>query len=1043
MLGHRWLARASYIGFATIVLSVAAPGMGVRADDPPVGAEDLRPGLVVIYRDAAKPTPAEFAQLEPTIALRWGGNETAHPRLAPSEGTARWEGYVNIVRTGAYRFSARLRGKVWVRVGHKEVLAAEVHDAAPVPTQGPETRLEAGIYPLIAEYTRLPGLARLEVTWQAPFFPEEPLAREYLGHLPAKVPASVSANRLRERGRLLAEERSCLRCHQPDANDRMARGLIWRQGPDLSQVGGRAHPGWIYQWLASPHQMRPGSVMPDMFRDDDVGRVERILVTHYLASLGGPMKPAAKSPNPKDLRKSVTNGERLFTSTGCVTCHGKMASTDPPAAPSRSFYDLGSSFGSRASLPLTGLGNKTTPEKLAAYLQNPLAVDRAGRMPHMLLDGKEAQDLARFLCQDSEHPVETGLPPVPAAPEILEAFRRVEPRPEEVPPFQRLQVDKQVVELGKRLAIAKACNQCHTIAPGGKDFAAVIATASFEDIRKPDSQTKGCLAEKRSKDSPGPWFLLEDGERKALSAFLTEASRGAGSPAPAHAVRVTLQRFNCLACHQRDGEGGLTPEVVEELRKFEKADPEAVNPPPLTGVAHKLRTQWLKQVLVHAGRARPWMGLRMPQFGEANVGRLPEGLAALEGTETDDAVHKVPLTAAKLEAGRALIGKKAFGCISCHDIAGIANTGTRGPDLALMDQRVRYPWYRRWLEQAQRMQPGTRMPTVFPDGKSILPDILGGSAEAQADAMWAYLSLGPTLPLPEGLEPPKGLVVQVTDRPVVLRTFMPEAGSRGVAVGYPGGVSLAFDAATCRLAYAWSGNFLDATPVWGGRGGNPAKLLGARFWTAPVGCPLAVTVSEGVPDFAARAKDPAFGGAMPEGKLYEGPHQLMFEGYSPGRDGMPTFRYRINAQDLQPVEVQERPEPLQSPVGVGIGRRFTLHAGPQQKTWLWVAECPGEPRLLNAPGSAGKLDLKAEPIEIPVQGNLLVLPQGGDKVMILTVVTAPEGSRWHLARRGNGWQVLLRVPPTAQASVLQIGYNIWVPYRDDPELIKEFVPKKR
>ena len=57
------------------------------------------------------------------------------------------------------------------------------------------------------------------------------------------------------------------------------------------------------------------------------------------------------------------------------------------------------------------------------------------------------------------------------------------------------------------------------------------------------------------------------------------------------------------------------------------------------------------------------------------------------------------------------------------------------------------------------------------------------------------------------------------------------------AVGYPGGVSVAYDMATCRLAYAWSGNFLDASPAWNDRGGSPANLLGPRFWLAPPGCP--------------------------------------------------------------------------------------------------------------------------------------------------------------------------------------------------------------
>src|SRR5262249_50805855 len=151
-------------------------------------------------------------------------------------------------------------------------------------------------------------------------------------------------------------------------------------------------------------------------------------------------------------------------------------------------------------------------------------------------------------------------------------------------------------------------------------------------------------------------------------------------------------------------------------------------------------------------------------FGEANVGKLADALAYLEGTEPDETVYKSALSAPVIDAGKHLVGKNAFGCISCHDLAGIPNTGTRGPDLAYMNQRVRYDWYLRWLSEAQRMQPGTRMPTVFLDGKTQLGNVLDGKADSQADAMWAYLSLGPTLPLPVGLEPAiKGRIMSVTD----------------------------------------------------------------------------------------------------------------------------------------------------------------------------------------------------------------------------------------------------------------------------------------
>src|SRR5262249_45526708 len=156
--------------------------------------------------------------------------------------------------------------------------------AAPDVT-GPEVKLEAGIHPVSAEFTRREGAARLEVFWQPPQGRREPLGYELFFHLPAKAEKDLAAGQLLERGRLLAEEHGCATCHKPSDGDRMAKGLHQRHGPDLSQVGGRVRAAWIYDWLAAPHKVRPGAVMPQLFADDEAGRVERYAVARYLASL--------------------------------------------------------------------------------------------------------------------------------------------------------------------------------------------------------------------------------------------------------------------------------------------------------------------------------------------------------------------------------------------------------------------------------------------------------------------------------------------------------------------------------------------------------------------------------------------------------------------------------------------------------------------------------------------------------------------------------------------------------------------------------------
>ncbi|HEY8506333.1 MAG TPA: hypothetical protein VIL46_17235, partial [Gemmataceae bacterium] len=596
--------------------------------------------------------------------------------------------------------------------------------------------------------------------------------------------------------------------------------------------------------------------------------------------------------------------------------------------------------------------------------------------------------------------------------------------------------------LGRRLVTAKGCVNCHRIAPDGQELPQREDVASSLDkLLRPESHRRGCLAPSEKEAGKAPWFGFDQTERDGLAAFLRRGLEGAGSPAPAYHARLALKRFNCLNCHQRDGEGGLSAELVETMRRYQNAGAEEmITPPPLTGVGHKLRTPWLKQVLTQSGRARPWMGLRMPQYGEANVGTLDRGLTVLEGAEPDAGVHQVALTAAKIEAGRTLIGKNGFGCISCHDIAGIANTGTRGPELSTVNQRVRYEWFRRWLEQPQRMDPGTRMPQVFAGGRSLYPALLDGDADAQAEAMWAYLSLGPSLPLPFGLEPPPGLVIQVGERPEILRTFMPNgAGDRAVAVGYPGGVSAAFDAQQCRLAYAWAGNFLDASPVWANRGGAPAKLLGPVFWTSPPGNPWGS--GKEPPDFATRAKDPAYGAALPDGQLYQGPMRVRFAGYTLDAAGLPTFRYRVEDGDGSALTIAETPRPAKSTVATGVLREFKLQGPASEPAWLLAGETGGAPTLFDGAGKPVELSLKQAPVEIPAEGNLLVLPAAGGQAQALTATAAPTGTRWVLRPRpGGGWLALLKLPPANGERTLSVV--IWAVARPEPGLLRGLVEAK-
>ncbi len=308
---------------------------------------------------------------------------------------------------------------------------------------------------------------------------------------------------------------------------------------------------------------------------------------------------------------------------------------------------------------------------------------------------------------------------------------------------------------------------------------------------------------------------------------------------------------------------------------------------------------------------------------------------------------------------------------------------------------MRYEWYDRWMHQPLRMAPGTRMPQAFVDGKSTLTTVLNGDPKGQAEAMWAYLSLGPGLPLPEGLEPPKGLIVAVKDRPEVLRTFMPDAGSKAIAVGYPGGVNVAFSADQCRLAYAWGGNFLDASPVWNNRGGAPAKLLGPKFWTGsdrpPVGPDREPAHPARLPRPGEQSRRSARRCRSNRPASTTGRWPCSFDGYSLDKSGRPTFRYSLDesgegrgAEGVGNASAdQDRGrDRLHAAVRARSAGRVTTRGSSRDKSTR-------TPRVLSASGArAPSLDLKAEEPLVPAAGVRVVLPQDGDKAIVLEALDA-------------------------------------------------------
>ena len=279
----------------------------------------------------------------------------------------------------------------------------------------------------------------------------------------------------------------------------------------------------------------------------------------YLSALGGPLVADAKKPGKEALAAAVRGGG-LFTRLGCVkTCHGRRRGKPRNISrrKERGRRRLGSISAARV-VPLRGLEQQIDRENAGELSAKPSCSQR--HQPDAA-HAAEPKRGSRPGCVPGPWPNRGrghGASAEPSAAERLAAFQRVETRADEVAEFTKLSAPSEMwLELGKRLVLEKGCNSCHTIEPEGKPFASVLPGIDLEDLGKPEKLERGCLAEKPSKVSKSPRYVYTGEERAAVKAFLTRGLSGAGSPAPQYAARLDLQRFNCLACHTRDGEGGL------------------------------------------------------------------------------------------------------------------------------------------------------------------------------------------------------------------------------------------------------------------------------------------------------------------------------------------------------------------------------------------------------------------------------------------------------------------------------------------------------
>lgn len=582
------------------------------------------------------------------------------------------------------------------------------------------------------------------------------------------------------------------------------RGGTPLPGPVLDGAGSRLRPEFLRRWLASSNEVKPGTTMPHL--PADASAVEAL--THFLASLREKSEPVAP-------RGSVERGRHLYHQIGCVACH----------APDADYVPKGTAAGVRppkvelASIPLGKPGEKYTTASLQRFLLDPLAVRPAARMPQVPMAAEEAADLAAYL---------TGDAPLAAA----------------------FEPDARLVEEGRRQFTALACAACHT-----------VSGIEFTPAAKPLAQLVkgGCLDAKPPANVPH--YALSESQRDALLVALKTV--------PAQTPRRMMTALNCYACHARDQRGGPEPGRAAYFSSVGDVDlgDEGRIPPALTGAGAKLKTEVIERVVRGEGAVRPYMAVRMPNFGAAHAVEL-----ARLFTEADYRAPAQPVPSPKNigrnTVGRELAGISGVACIACHGMNGRKSLGVPAIDLVHAPQRLRREWFHAYLADPGVLRPGTRMPSFWPGGK---PAKGKGTTEHQIDSIWVYLTELDQSRLPEGMENKGQFELKPADAPIVFRTFMAES-MHAIAVGFPQKLHAAFDAKDVRWMLAWRGAFLDAEGTWEERAAPLAEPLGK--------------------DVFALAKAAQFDAPM------------SFGGYRLDARGVPAFLYRAGA-----VQIEDRIEP--------------------------------------------------------------------------------------------------------------------------------------
>jgi mono/diheme cytochrome c family protein len=755
-----------------------------------------------------------------------------------------------------------------------------------------------------------------------------------------------------ERGNELFHTVGCVACHSP--RNEQGEEILAEGSAPLGSLEKKYNTRSLAEFLRAPHKARPSGRMPDL----KLSAAEAGQIANYL------------------LRKTQTPGHLRYTLLSGRVWEGLEVNV----AKERS--------GHVDDFELKNLGQ--TPGNSAIIYEGYLNLDRAGDYSFFLeMNGGQLrlndQEVAQL-----EPSSRRGVKPVQAQVKLPAGKSKLklvyihagkepglrfeiqgpglarQPIPaarlsvSETPiaPLEPYPVDNALVAEGRREFAGLGCIQCHDDIKG--ETGAVRSAPVLADL---DAE-RGCLS-----DDDGHWprFHLSADQQKLIRAALAgvetiELNQQA-------IVEKSLATFNCIACHDRAGLGGVSPERNEYFVGDKKElGNEGRIPPPLTHVGAKLQTHWIKEVMLGGKEQREYLAVRMPQFGEANVGHLVELFEQVDSLEQVE-FPKIEDVAEYKQAGHQLIGVTGLSCIACHDFNGQKAEGPGAMEMIHSTERLKKDWFYLFMLNPSRFRARTVMPTAWPGGHSFKKDILGGDTKKQIESIWVYLSDGARAKNPIGLSR-KSPELRVTDVAVICRG-RGNAGYRGIAVGYPERVSLAFDSQEMNLRLLWKGDF--------------ARADEGRFSARGTD---QVSFPQGIPFHRLKSLEDNWPYKRKTDYLFPQDHGYQFKGYYLDEKRRPTFRYRYGE-----VEVEDFFEDLLDDKQVAYFRRtFTFTAPSDQAQFYFRAAAGRDIKKLEPAGQGGAVrSYKADRLNVAIQGPQQAIIRDGEPKELLIPLKLPQG----------------------------------------------------